>query len=211
MTKISELHQVLKCSNTLKLYSLPKWHTSTWIRPGHYVDTSKTKFWQISTSCSCTFWCNFNGRKTSVVSTYFSRCNLSGRNMHVFLLTFFDAILMGKNSTLFLVSCKLMKTFEKVFSVFVTLNSWLFGQLLCCEVTLVKKCNKPLLQKSETKVFDQKRFIKNLLKVSEKNNSGVSRINQIMSKLLILSKRLQFWTCRAFSHFTFNKPLVAFY
>ena len=58
-------------------------------------------------------------------------------------------------------------------------------QLHCYEVTLIKKCNKPLLQKSETKVFDQKRFIKNLLKVSEKNNSGVLRINQIMSKLLI--------------------------
>ena len=68
-------------------------------------------------------------------------------------------------------------------------NLW---QLHCYEVTLVKKCNKTLLQKSETKVFDQKRFIKNLLKVNEKNNSGISRINQIMSKLLILSKRLQF-------------------
>ena len=43
----------------------------------------------------------------------------------LFLLTFFDVILMGKNSTSFLVSCKLMKTFEKVFPVFVTLNSWL--------------------------------------------------------------------------------------
>ena len=67
----------------------------------------------------------------------------------------------------------------------------IFGLLHCYEVTLVKKRNKPLLQKSETKVFDLKRFIKNLLKVSEKNNSGVSKINQIMSKLLTLSKRLQ--------------------
>ena len=41
----------------------------------------------------------------------------------LFLLTFFGIILMGKNSTSFLVSCKLMKTFEKVFPVFVTLNS----------------------------------------------------------------------------------------
>ena len=56
-----------------------------------------------------------------------------------------------------------MKTFEKVFPVFVTLNSWLFGQLLCYEVTLVKKCNKPLLQKSETKVFDQKKIYKKLV------------------------------------------------
>ena len=43
----------------------------------------------------------------------------------LFLLTFFDVILMGKNSTSFLVSCKLMKTFKKVFPEFVTLNSWL--------------------------------------------------------------------------------------
>ena len=43
----------------------------------------------------------------------------------LFPRTFFDVILMGKNSTSFLVSCKLMKTFEKVFPVFVTLNSWL--------------------------------------------------------------------------------------
>ena len=41
----------------------------------------------------------------------------------LFLLTFFDVILMGKDLTSFLVSCKLMKTFEKVFPVFVTLNS----------------------------------------------------------------------------------------
>ena len=41
-----------------------------------------------------------------------------------------------------------------------------------------------------------------MLKVSKKNSSDVSRINQIMSKLLVFSKRLQFWACRAFSHFT---------
>ena len=67
----------------------------------------------------------------------------------------------------------------------------IFGMLNRYEVTLVKKCNKPLQQKSETKVFIQKRYIKNLLRVSKKNNLGVPRINQIMSKLLILSKSLQ--------------------
>ena len=41
----------------------------------------------------------------------------------LFLLTFFDVILMGKNLASFLVSCKLMKTFEKIFPEFVTLNS----------------------------------------------------------------------------------------
>ena len=44
------------------------------------------------------------------------------------LLTFFVVILMGNNSTSFLVSCKLMKTLEDVFPVFVTLNSWLFQE-----------------------------------------------------------------------------------
>ena len=65
----------------------------------------------------------------------------------------------------------------------------IFGQLHCNEVTPVKKCNKQVLQKTETKIFDQKRFIKNLFKVNDKNKSGVLRINQIMSKLLTLLKR----------------------
>ena len=85
--------------------------------------------------------CNFDGRKIHIVSAYFFQCNFDGRKIHVvsgtvisvismveictlFLLTFFDVILMGKDLTSFLVSCKLMKTFEKVFPVFVTLNSW---------------------------------------------------------------------------------------
>ena len=88
------------------------------------------------------FRCNFDGRKIHIVSTYFFRCNFDGRKIHVvsrtfisvismveicklFLLTFFDVILMGKDVTSFLVSYKLMKTFKKVFPVFVTLNSWL--------------------------------------------------------------------------------------
>ena len=101
--------------------------------------------------------------------------------------------------------CK--KNYRKlVFLVFTEqlLYQIIFGRLHCYEVTLVKKCNKLLLRKSQTKVFDQTRFIKKLLKVSEKENSDVSRINQIMHKLPILSKRLQFWTSWAFSHFTFH-------
>ena len=65
----------------------------------------------------------------------------------------------------------------------------IFGRLHCHEVALVKKCNKPLLHKTGTKIFDQKKFIKNLLKVNEKNKSGILRINQIMSNLLTLIKR----------------------
>ena len=105
------------------------------------------------------FLCDFDGRKTHKVSTYFFWCNFDGRKIHIvstyffdinsmvkkstlfprgfisvisiveiwtlFLLTFFDVILMGKDLASFLVSCRLMETFEKVFPVFVTLNSWL--------------------------------------------------------------------------------------
>ena len=77
------------------------------------------------------FWCNFDGRKICIVSTNFFGCNFDGRKIHVvstyflLLLTFFDVIWMGKDLRSFLVSYKLRKTFEKVFPVFVTLNSWL--------------------------------------------------------------------------------------
>ena len=53
----------------------------------------------------------------------------------------------------------------------------IFEQLYCYEVTLVKKYNKPVLQKSETKISTKKRFIKILLKVNEKKNSGVKSDN----------------------------------
>ena len=44
----------------------------------------------------------------------------------------------------------------------------MFGRLDSYEVKkLYKKYNKTLLQKSETKIFKQKDFIKNLLKVNE--------------------------------------------
>ena len=36
----------------------------------------------------------------------------------------------------------------------------IFGPLHCYEVTPVKKCNKAPLQKSETKIFKQRRFHK---------------------------------------------------
>ena len=39
----------------------------------------------------------------------------------------------------------------------------IFGAARCYKVTLVKKYNKPLLQKSETKIFKQKRFHKKLV------------------------------------------------
>ena len=66
----------------------------------------------------------------------------------------------------------------------------IFERLHSYEVTLAKRCNKPLLQKSETEIFAQKWFIKNLFKVNENNNLSDLRINQIIYKLLILSKHL---------------------
>ena len=52
------------------------------------------------------------------------------------------------------------------------LSHMIFERLHCCKVTLVKKYNKPLLQKSETKIFDQKRFIKDLFQVNQKKTSA---------------------------------------
>ena len=108
-----------------------------------------------------------------------------------------------------------------VFCIFTEQLSYhiISGLLHCYEVTLVKKCNKPLLQKIETKILDQKRFMKNLFKVNEKNKPVVLRINQTMSKLLTLTKRwiatkfssclhcyIIFWTYQSFLHFTFYIP-----
>ena len=114
---------------------------STSIRRGYYVDTSKTKFRRISTWFQRTFFDVISLVEKSTwflrtlfdvismveKSTWFPRTFFDVTSMveicTLFLLTFFDVILMGKNSTSFLVSCKVMKTFEKVFPEFVTLNS----------------------------------------------------------------------------------------
>ena len=48
----------------------------------------------------------------------------------------------------------------------------IFGQLHHYELTLVKKCNQPLLQKGETKVFSQKQIYKKLAESQRKNYFG---------------------------------------
>ena len=63
-------------------------------------------------------------RKSTLFPRTFSDVICLVKICTLFLLTFFDIILVDKNSASFLVSCKLIKTFEKVFPVFVTLNSW---------------------------------------------------------------------------------------
>ena len=63
--------------------------------------------------------------------------------------------------------------------------------LHCYEVTLVTKYNKTLLQKSETKIFDQKRFHKKLNPSQQEKGSGVLRLDQIMSTFLTISKGLE--------------------
>ena len=122
---------------------IPNGHT-TLNRRGFDVDITSIRrrpnFDEFPRHFRVLFRCDFAGRKIHIVSTYFFRCNFDDRKIHVvsrtfisvismveictlFLLTFFDVILMGKDLTSFLVSCKLIKTFEKVFPVFVTLNS----------------------------------------------------------------------------------------
>ena len=140
------------------------------------------------------FRCNFDGREIYVVSTYFSRCNLFSWNMHVVFTYFFRCNFDGQVS------------FLGIYRAATLPNN--FGQLHCFEVTLVKKS---VINHCYKKVKTGFRPKKKLLKVSEKNHSDVLRINEIMSKLLILSKRLKFWTCPAFSHFTFHTPLEVFY
>ena len=89
---------------------------STWIRRGYYVNASKTKFRQISTSFPITFFdvilmvekftwlrrttffrCNFDGCKLHMVSTYFFRCNFDGRKTHVVSTYFFRCNFDGRN------------------------------------------------------------------------------------------------------------------
>ena len=66
-----------------------------------------------------------------------------------------------------------------------------FGRLHCYEVTLVKKYNKTQLQKVKQRFSTEKDFIEYLFKVNEKKNLGVLRLNQVMSKVLTLSKYSQ--------------------
>ena len=71
------------------------------------------------------------------------------------------------------------------------LSQIIFGQLNCYEVTLVKKYNKPLLQKSETKFFKQKIFHKKLVQSQREKKTVVLRLNQMMPRLLTRSECLQ--------------------
>ena len=71
------------------------------------------------------------------------------------------------------------------------LSHIIFERLHCGEVTLVKKDNKTLLQKTETKIFDQQRFHKKLVSSQQEKKLGILRLNQILYKLLTISKCLQ--------------------
>ena len=62
-------------------------------------------------------------------------------------------------------------------------------QLHCYEVTIVKKHNKPVLKKVKQR-FSAKKD-KMLVQSQREKNSSVLRLNQIMSKLLTISKCLQ--------------------
>ena len=79
---------------------------------------------------------------------------------------------------------------KSVFCVFLeqSLPLIIFGLLHCYEVALIKKFNKPSLQKIEIKIFKQKIFYKKLVQSQREKNSGILKI---MSKLLTISKCLQ--------------------
>ena len=117
------------------------------------------------------FQCNFDGQKFRVASTHFFQCTFSGRKNHVVFTYFFRCNLTVEKTS----SLKKL-TFARFFSLKFSgkspsnitkrtkqlLYHLISGRLHSYEVTLAKKCNKPLLQKTETNIFDQKRFIKNL-------------------------------------------------
>ena len=138
---------------------------STLVRHGYYVDTLKTKSRRIFTSFPRTFSMQFRWSKNP-------RC------FHVLCL--YPPALQQE---------LLQVSFLGIYRTTKVPNN--FWRLHCYGVTLVKKCNKQQLQISETNNFDQTRYIKDLFKVNEKNNSGVLGINQIMSTLLTLIKRFQ--------------------
>ena len=67
----------------------------------------------------------------------------------------------------------------------------IFGLLYRYEVSLIKKYDKVLLQKSETNIFKQKRFHKKLVQNQQEKKIERFELNQIISKLLTLSKCFQ--------------------
>ena len=67
----------------------------------------------------------------------------------------------------------------------------IFGLLYRYEVSLIKKYDKVLLQKSETNIFKQKRFHKKLVQNQREKKIERFELNQIISKLLTLSKCFQ--------------------
>ena len=67
----------------------------------------------------------------------------------------------------------------------------MFGLLYRYEVSLIKKYDKVLLQKSETNIFKQKRFHKKLVQNQREKKIERFELNQIISKLLTLSKCFQ--------------------
>ena len=74
---------------------------STWIQRGHYVDMSKTNLDEFPRHFRVLFWCNFDGRKIHVASTYFFGRNFAVREIHVISTFFFDVISMVEKSSLF--------------------------------------------------------------------------------------------------------------
>ena len=69
---------------------------STSIRCEYYVDTSKGMYPRVSTLFPRIFWCNFNGWKIDVMSTYFLWRNFDGLENDVVLTYFLWHIFDGQ-------------------------------------------------------------------------------------------------------------------
>ena len=72
----------------------------------------------------------------------------------------------------------------------------IFWRIHCSEVTPVKSMTNDictwLLRKSETTIFDQKKFYKKLVE-SQENKQLEARLNQVISKLLTLKAHSKVW------------------
>ena len=87
----------------------------------------------------------------------------------------------------------------------------IFGRLHCYVVTLVKNIINHYYKKVKQKFSTKKDLY--LFKVNEKSNSGVLRINQLMSKLLTISKRSrlncqQIQQLLSLLHYIMNMPCI---
>ena len=97
----------------------------------------------------------FENRKTTYFDVFCLNFSIQTKIKTLFVISYFN-LSKKRNGTLGTRIELLQASFQGI----ITTLSYNFGRLYCYEVTLVKKCNEPLLHKSETKIFHQKIYKK---------------------------------------------------